>query len=172
MACPLLPLRSHCVNPASQRLGTTTLPLLIDFPPKNFDFHLPVSHPGFRLQKSIPPSKYRPPQGSKLPLRQRTLTSLASALSLLDLSLPPLLSIPESRENSNQNYPCHTLQKITSNSSSDNYYASEIQSFDLHSMCLPNAHQASSYNPSVENQQPKLDPNQWLRSFVLILVFF
>lgn len=59
MACPLLPLRNYYINLASQHLGIASLPLLIDLPPRNFNFHLPVSHPGSWLQKSIPLAKIR-----------------------------------------------------------------------------------------------------------------
>ena len=102
------------------------------------------------------------------PLRQPTLASVASALPLLDLSLPPLLSIPGSGESPTGTITAPLYKKSLQISlATAALLTSEIQSLISHSMCLPNAHQASSYNPFVENQQPILDPNQWFRSFWL-----
>jgi len=87
----------------------------------------------------------------------------------LDLSLPSLPFILQIWKTSSGNYPCPLLQEITSITSPTTValLSLEIDLLISHSMCLPNAHQASSYNLLVENQQPKLDSNQWLRSFWL-----
>ena len=103
----------------------------------------------------------------------RLCTTTASALlgptsTSLDVILPlSTLYSSGPRKLPTKYYPYPSLQNITSNFSPRNCCASKIRSSYLHSMYFPNAHQASSYNLLVENQQPRLDSNQWLRSFWL-----
>lgn len=97
---PWLPLLSVCISPTSHCLGTTSLFSADQFASDILTFALSVSHPSFQLHKSTSSANFW--TSSRLCVASTSaytasawlrINLSSSALPLLDLSLPSLLSI-------------------------------------------------------------------------------